>query len=101
MQGNIYREVFPTFLAKTSYDWWITRRRMEIYTKISKRKDFVWSLQNRGDFAPRMGWCEIGRCCVNFKVLYEFRTSLEQLSFEGHIFLISASNRIRFKALDS
>ena len=38
MQGNIYREVFPTFLAKKSYDWWITRRRMEIYTKISEEK---------------------------------------------------------------
>ena len=37
LQGNIYREVFPTFLAKKSYGWWITRRRMEIYTKISKR----------------------------------------------------------------
>ena len=36
MQGNIYREVFPTFLAKKSYGWWITRRRMEIYTKISE-----------------------------------------------------------------
>ena len=35
MQGNIYREVFPTFLTKKSYGWWITRRRMEIYTKIS------------------------------------------------------------------
>ena len=33
MQGNIYREVFPTFLAKKSYGWWITRRRMEIYKK--------------------------------------------------------------------
>ena len=36
-----------------------------------------------------------------FKVLCEFRISLEQLSFEGHIFLISAPNRTRFKALDS
>ena len=36
MQGNIYREVFPTFLAKKSYGWRITRRRMEIYTKISE-----------------------------------------------------------------
>ena len=36
MQGNIYRDVFPTFLTKKSYGWWITRRRMEIYTKISK-----------------------------------------------------------------
>ena len=97
----IYREVFPTFLAKKSYGWWITRRRMEIYTKISKRKDLVWSRQNRGDFAPRMGWCEFSRCCANFKVLCEFRTSLEQLSSEGHIFLISALNHTRFEALDS
>ena len=69
MQGNIYREVFPTFLAKKSYGWWITRRRMEIYTKISKRKDLVWSQQNTGDFAPRMGSCKFRtrrRCCANF-----------------------------------
>ena len=38
MQGNIYREVFPTLLAKKSYGWWITRRIMEIYTKISEEK---------------------------------------------------------------
>ena len=37
MQGNIYRDVFPTFLTKKSYGWWITRRRMEIYTKISEK----------------------------------------------------------------
>ena len=69
MQGNIYKEVFPTFLAKKSYDWWITRKRMEIYKKISKRKDLMWSRRNRGDFAPRMG------CCAKFKVLCEFRTT--------------------------
>ena len=38
MQGNIYRDVFPTFLTKKSYGWWTTRRRMEIYTKISEEK---------------------------------------------------------------
>ena len=38
MQGNIYRDVFPTFLAKKSYGWWITRRRTEIYAKISEEK---------------------------------------------------------------
>ena len=38
MQGNIYRDVFPTFLTKKSYGWWITMRRMEIYTKISEEK---------------------------------------------------------------
>ena len=108
MQGNIYREVFPTFLAKKSYDWWITRRRMEIYTKISKRKDLKWSRQKQRKIHTTHGLCEFGRCCANFaqashklKVLCEFRTSLEQLSSEGHIFLISAPNRTRFEALDS
>ena len=94
MHGNIYREVFPTFLAKKSYGWWIARRRMEIYTKISKIKYLMWSQQSKGYFAPRMG------CCAKFKVLCEFRTSLEQLSSEGHIFLISAPNRTRFEAFD-
>ena len=59
MHRNIYREVFPAFLAKKSYDWWITRRRMEIYTKISKRKDLKWSRRNRGKFAPRMGYANV------------------------------------------
>ncbi|RVW28480.1 hypothetical protein CK203_113669 [Vitis vinifera] len=60
-----------------------------------------------------MGWCEFHtrkRCCANFaqgeggvrishklKVLCEFRTSLEQLSSKGHIFLISAPNCWRRK----
>ena len=34
-------------------------------------------------------------------VVRNFRTTLEQLASEGHIFLISASNRTRFEALDS
>ena len=34
-------------------------------------------------------------------VVRKFRTSLEQLSSEGHIFLILAPNRTRFEALDS
>ena len=59
MQGNIYREVFPTFLAKKSYDWWITRRRMEIYTKISKRKDLVWSRQKQGKIRTMQGGVRI------------------------------------------
>ena len=72
MHGNIYREVFPTFLAKKSYDWWITMRRMEIYTKISKRKDLKWSRRNRGKFTLRMG-------CANLegvvRVSHKLRTS--------------------------
>ena len=34
-------------------------------------------------------------------VVRNFRTSLEQLDSEGHIFLISAPNCTRFEALDS
>ena len=48
--------------------------------------------------------CEIQgvvRISHNLKVLCEFRTSLEQLSSKGHIFLISAPNHTRFEALDS
>ena len=48
MQGNIYRDVFPTFLAKKSYGWWITRRRMEIYTKIYEEKYPKVSVTNIG-----------------------------------------------------
>ena len=66
MQGDINREVFPTFLAKKSYDWWITRRRMEIYTKISKRKDLKWSRQKQGKIRTTHGLCEFGRCCAKF-----------------------------------
>ena len=29
---------FPNLITKESYGWWITRRRMEIYTKISEEK---------------------------------------------------------------
>ena len=48
MQENIYREVFPNFLTKKSYGWWITRRRMEIYTKISEEKYPKVSVTNIG-----------------------------------------------------
>ena len=75
MHRNIYREVFPTFLDKKSHDWWITRRRMEIYTKISKRKDLAWSRPNRGKFAPRMG------CANVVRVLHKLRTSIVLCEF--------------------
>ena len=50
--------------------------------------------KNRAKFTPRMG-------CANFEgVVRKFRTPLEKLSSEGHIFLISAPNHTRFKVLD-
>ena len=67
MQGDINREVFPIFLANKSYDWWITRRRMEIYTKISKRKDLVWSRQKQGKIRTTQGGVRIWKVlCENF-----------------------------------
>ena len=54
MQGNIYRDVFPTFLTKKSYGWWITRKRMEIYTKISEEK------------YPKVSVATIGKLQENF-----------------------------------
>ena len=70
MQGNIYREVFPTFLAKKSYGWWITRRRMEIYTKIFEEKISCGVGRTKEILHQRrMGWCEFrtrGRCCAKF-----------------------------------
>ena len=82
---------------------------MEIYTKISKRKYLTWSQQNRGKFAPCMGCANVVRVLCEFRTRFaqaegacaKFRTSLEQLSSEGHIFVISAPNRTRFEALDS
>ena len=63
----IYREVFPTFLAKKSYGWWITRRRMEIYTKISKRKRSRVELAKQRRFRTKHGLVR------NWKVLCEFQ----------------------------
>ena len=60
MQGNIYRDVFPTFLTKKYYGWWITRRKMEIHTKISEEKYPKVSVTNIGvlqePFRKRK-WC--------------------------------------------
>ena len=64
MQGNIYRDVFPTFLTKKSYGWWIKRRRMEIYTKKylkkrSKRVDAQISGSTKDHFVGENEVCEI------------------------------------------
>ena len=54
-KGIYIEKFFQSFLAKKSYDSWITRRRMEIYTKISKRKDLVWSRQKQGKIRTTQG----------------------------------------------
>ena len=63
----IYRDIFPTFLTKKSYGWWITRRRMEIYTKISKsvghkyREALRTISQTKDHFAGENEVCEISQ----------------------------------------
>ena len=65
MQGNIYRDVFPTFLTKKSYGWWVTRIRMEIYTKISEEKYPKVSVATIGKFQDHFAGenkvCEISQ----------------------------------------
>ena len=55
---------FPNLITKKSYGWWITRRRMEIYTKISKEKYPKVSVATIGklqeNFAGAQNGCEIG-----------------------------------------
>ena len=66
MQGNIYRDVFPTFLNKKSYGWWITRRRMEIYTKISEEK------------YPKVSVTTIGKLQENTRALCKMAAKFSQ-----------------------
>ena len=66
MQGNIYIDVFPTFLAKKSYGWWITRRRMEIYTKISEEK------------YPKVSVATIGKLQENTRALFKMAAKFSQ-----------------------
>ena len=57
MQGNIYRDVFPTFLAKKSYGWWITRRVWGFRHQISKAKYLKMSVANIGKLQEKF-------CCT-------------------------------------
>ena len=65
IQGNIYRDVFPTFLTKKSYGWWITRR-MEIYTKISEEK------------YPKVLVATIGKLQENTRALWKMAVKFSQ-----------------------
>ena len=40
--------LFPNLITKESYNWWLTRRRMEIHTKISEEKYPKVSVANIG-----------------------------------------------------
>ena len=51
---------FPNLITKESYNWWVTRRRMKIYTKISEEKYPKVSVANiwkhSGEFRRRTKW---------------------------------------------
>ena len=66
-----------------------------LYKNIQKKRSRVESAETGENSHHARG-------CANLEgVVRNFRTPLEQLSSEGHIFLISAPNRTRFEALDS
>ena len=66
-----------------------------LYKNIQKKRSLVESAEIGENSHHARG-------CANLEgVVRKFRTPLEQLSSEGHIFLISAPNRTRFEALDS
>ena len=54
---------FPNLITKESYNWWVRRRRLEIYTKISKEKYPKLSVATIGklqeNFAGAQDGCEI------------------------------------------
>nr|CAN68002.1 hypothetical protein VITISV_021932 [Vitis vinifera] len=81
-----------TMLAKIEME--VEQRKQGSQNRRFRTKD-TWAGAN---FAQGEG---VVRIWHKLKVLCEFRTSLEQLSSEGHIFLISAPNRTRFEVLDS
>ena len=85
-------------------DWLVTRIRKEFTSKIHKKRSHVESAKT--EEISHHAWAGAkfaqGNVLCEFRtVLCEFRTILEQLSFEGHIFLILAPNHTRFEALDS
>ena len=66
-----------------------------LYKNIQKKRSRVESAETGENSHHARG-------CANLEgVVRKFRTPLEQLSSEGHIFLISAPNHTRFEALDS
>ena len=65
-----------------------------LYKNIQKKRSRVESAETGENSHHARG-------CANLEgVVRKFRTPLEQLSSEGHIFLISAPNRTQFEALD-
>ena len=85
----------------TKQSLWLAnyRDKKGIYIKKYKRKDLMWSRQNRGDFAPKLHEQYMVRnshlhgLVRNSHLVWagaKFALSLMQLSSEGHIFLILA-----------
>ena len=57
---------FPNLITKESYGWWITRRRMEIYTKISEEK------------YPKVSVATIGKLQENTRALCKMAAKFSQ-----------------------
>ena len=57
---------FPNLITKESYNWWVTRRRMEIYTKISEEK------------YPKVSVATIGKLQENTRALFKMAAKFSQ-----------------------
>ena len=57
---------FPNLITKESYNWWVTRRRMGIYTKISEEK------------YPKVSVATIGKLQENTRALCKMAVKFSQ-----------------------
>ena len=106
LKENISRGVGGT--EENSHRAWAMRMLCECCASFSQGSHNQGVVRVLCEFRTRFAQLKVlCECCASFaqgshnlKVLCEFGISLEQLSSEGHIFVISAPNRTRFEALD-
>ena len=99
---------FPNLITKESYNWWVTRRRMEIYTKISEEKYRKVSATTIGklqeDFAGAQNGCEISQtnkmAAKSFRSPAKLAFNLEWSASNSCNSFISTLNPAQFEALD-
>ena len=104
-----YQRLFTPFsnlITKESYNWWVTRRRMEIYTKISEEKypkvsvATIGKLQENTRALCKMA-AKFSQQKADFAAVQKSSFSLEWSAYNGCNSFVSTPNRAPFEALDS